>query len=157
MKGIADVAAVICAAAIASSLISILIPQGSTKKVLSAVIGVFILCTLIVPIKNAVSGISLELDVLKLTESITASADEAYEDAVIKETKSRLESSVASYLLSEGFKVKTAEIKLGKDDISGINIKSLRIYIDKSEIMNSVRIIDLIKRKYEVYPVIKVS
>ncbi len=157
MKGIADVAAVICAVAIASSLISILIPQGSTKKVLSAVIGAFILCSLIAPVKNAFFGIRLELDVPKLTENISSSADEAYEDAVIKETKSRLESSVVGYLLSEGYKVKTAEIKLKKDEASRINISSLCIYIDKSEIRNSLRIIGLIERRYEVSPAVKVS
>ena len=91
MNSVAVVAAIICVSALACSFVSIAVPQGSTKKVMNIVLGVFILCTMIVPIKNAVENFNLEISVADSAEDLTASADEAYNNAVISETKSILE------------------------------------------------------------------
>lgn len=157
MSGILTVAGIICALAIASSLISLILPQGSSKRVINAVIGVFILCSLIIPVKNAFLNNELHFDIPKLNEGITASADEAYNKAVIAETESRLESTLVSYLLNKGYKVKTAEIKLNSKYKTGIYIEAIRIYIYKSEYRKSLEIIKLIERKFETTPKLVVT
>lgn len=157
MSAVASVTAVICAVAIACSLVTVIVPQGSTKRVMNAVIGVFILCCMIVPIKNAVSGFTIDFDIPKLNDEFSASADEAYEKALLTETKSKLESSLVSYLLSKGYKVKTAEITLNSSDKSGIYIEHICIYIDKSEVKNSSDIISLTETKFETTPELLVT
>ena len=99
MNSIASTAAVICAVTIGVSLISLIIPNGSTKRVINTVIGVFILCCMIAPVKSAVENFSFNFEVPGLSDTLSASADEAYNKTVIKETESKLENMVVLSLI----------------------------------------------------------
>ncbi|MCH5304321.1 MAG: stage III sporulation protein AF [Ruminococcus sp.] len=157
MSSIISVSAVVCTVAVACSIVTLIVPQGSTKRVINAVVGVFIICCMILPVKNAVSGFTLDFHIPNLEGSFTASSDEAYEKAVLSETKSSLESSLVSYLLSKNYKVKSAEITLNSKVKSGIYIESICIYIDKSELKNSPEIISLTEKKFETTPELLVT
>ncbi len=157
MNSIASVAAVICSVAIASSLIALIVPQGSTKRVLNTVVGVFVICCLIVPVKNVVTGFNLNIDIPKLSGSLTASGDEAYKKALTVETEAKLRTSIVSYLYSKGLKVKSADIKLNTNKKTGIYIERIIIYIDRKDLINSDEIISLIENKFEKTPKITVT
>lgn len=157
MNSIASVAAVICAVSIASSLIGLIVPQGSSKRVINTVIGVFVICCLIIPVKNAVSGLNFDIKLPELKGSLTASGDEAYSKALIKETESKLESALVSYLLSKNIKIKKADIQLNTSDKKGIYIERISIYINKSDISRSAEIISLTENKFEKTPELTVT
>ena len=61
MNEILAVTSAICASALICTLVSNFVTDGSTKKIISLVLGAFIICSMIVPIKNAVSGFSEEI------------------------------------------------------------------------------------------------
>lgn len=157
MKAVSEVATVICAVAIASSLVTVIAPSGAAKRILNAVVGVFILCCLIVPIKNAVSGIDFNINIPKLSKAVTASADEAYDKAVLAETKSRLESEITAYLLNKGYKINRAKIKINSKYKTGIFIEAVSIYIYKDNLNSRGEITALIKDKFDTIPVFKVT
>ena len=157
MSGIASVAAMICSVAIASSLIALMVPQGSTKRVLYTVIGVFVICSLIVPVKNVVTGFDLNIDIPKLSDSLTASGDEAYKKALTAETESKLKTSLVSYLYSKGYKIKNAVIKVNTNKKTGIYIEHINIYINRKDLINSGEIISLTENKFERTPKITVT
>ena len=152
MSAAASTAGIVCVIAIASSLISLIVPQGSNKRAVNAVVGVFILCSLIIPFKNAFFNSDFNFDLPEYSDNLSASADEAYEKALLTETKSKLESSLVSYLLNKGYKIKTAEITLNSKFKAGIYIESICIYIYKSEVKRSLEIIKLTEEKYETTP-----
>ena len=157
MNSIAYIAAVICAVSIASSVIYVILPKSNTKRVMNTIIGVFLLCSLIVPIKNAVLNFDLKIDLPKLEKGVTASADEAYGKALYKKAESILESSVESYLLSKGYKIKGANVKLNKDNPEGLYIERISIYINKSDIPEADNIISLTENKFEKTPELMVT
>ena len=157
MNSIASTAAVICAVTIGVSLISLIIPNGSTKRVINTVIGVFILCCMIAPVKSAVENFSFNFEVPGLSDTLSASADEAYNKTVIKETESKLENMVVSYLKSKNINIKSASVKLSADDKKGIYIESIRIYINRRNITDCGVINSLIENKFEKTPEIKVT
>lgn len=152
MNSVAVVAAIICVSALVCSFVSIAVPQGSTKKVMNIVLGVFILCTMIIPIKNVVENFSLEISVADSAEDLTASADEAYNNAVISETKSILESNLKSVLCQKNINIEDAEINLSVDENGGIYIDSICIYILKKDENLTSEIIAITKGKYEIVP-----
>lgn len=152
MSSVAAVAAIICVSALACSFVSIAVPQGPTKKVMNIVLGIFILCTMIVPIKNAVENFSFEISVADSAEDLTASADEAYNNAVISETKSILESNLKSVLSQKNINTEEIEINMSVDEKGGIYVNSIRIYILKKDEALINEIIAITKEKYETIP-----
>ena len=157
MNSIASTAAVICAVTIGVSLISLIIPSGSTKRVINTVIGVFILCCIIAPVKSAVEDFRFNFEVPRLSGSLSASADEAYKKALVSETENKLENTAVSYLKSKNINIKSASVKLSADDKKGIYIESIRIYINRRNITDCGVINSLIENKFEKTPEIKVT
>ncbi len=123
----------VCACAVVVSLLGIISPNGMTEKTLNLVIGVFIVCVMIVPVKSFFTDFKIDIKAPEISDTISADAQKAYNNAVITETKSRLESSLLSLLSGESFRVKTVEISLGENSGGGIYITGINIYIDKSE------------------------
>ena len=152
MNTIATVIMVICVVAISCSLINIVVPKGNTGKILSTVLGVFILCSMIMPIKNAIQNFSVNINIPPQSESLTASADEAYNTAVITETENILENQAILYLSQSGVNVSDISISLASDEKGGIYIDGIIIYIQKEEESKTQLIIEKIKEKFEVIP-----
>lgn len=152
MNTIATVIMVICVVSIAGSLISIVVPKDNTGKVLAAVLGVFIICSMIVPIKTAVKNFSVSINVPTESEDLTASADEAFNRAVVIETQNKLESQVMLFLSQEGINVLEASISLESDEKGGIYIDNIIIYIQKEDETKTQIICEKIKEKFEITP-----
>lgn len=152
MKEIGTIVAVICVCSVASSLVDLVAPKGSTQKLLHTVLGVFILCGMIVPIKNLVLNFDTNVNIPIETESITEYADDAYNQAVVLETKINLQTSLSSYLQSKNIKVDDVNIELEFYDDGGIYIENISIYISKEYSEKTQLITSCIKEKFEVEP-----
>lgn len=152
MKDIGTVAAVICVCSVAVSLICSIAPQGNMRKVINLVIGVFMLCCMILPIKNAIKGFDINIDTAPISDDLQDTAINAYNDAVLSETKSRLESSACAYLAQHGITADEITVTLEANENAGIYISSLSIYIFIQDIEKSDEIIKLIKEKFEITP-----
>lgn len=152
MNTIAAVIMVICVVSIAGSLVSIVVPKDNTGRVLAAVLGVFIICSMIVPIKTAVQNFSVNINVPTESEDLTASADEAFNKAVVIETQNKLESQAMLFLSQEGINALEASISLESDKKGGIYIDNIIIYIQKEDETKTQIICEKIKEKFEITP-----
>ena len=103
MDGLYSAAATVCASSIIAALLSRFITDGSTKKLISLVIGAFVLCCLIVPVGKAASDISSDLASAEAT-SPTVDSD-SYNRAVFAQTKANLEQTLADILAQNGIKI----------------------------------------------------
>ena len=133
MNSIAALIGMLCACAVAVSVLKIISPNGMTEKTLNLVIGVFIICVMIVPIKNFFTDFNLNITSPEIPESISADAKKAYNSAIIAETKSRLEKTLISSLSTDGFSVNSVDVNLGENNDGGIYITGINIYINKTE------------------------
>ncbi len=150
MKDIGIVAAVICVCVIACSIVNTLALQGGTKRILNTVLGVFVICAMIAPVKNAVAGFNYEYKGLPDTSSAGASADEVFDRQVITQTEKNLTKTLESLLDSESLSYKACEVKVKTDENGGIYISSVSIYITQKA--NAQRIIEKVREKFEVIP-----
>lgn len=133
MNSIAALIATVCVCSVVVSALGVISPKGVTSKTLSLVIGVFIICVMLVPIKDFVSGFKADIKIPEISESLNRDAQRSYKEAVIAETKTRLEKSILSKLITDGYDVVSVEVNLSENKSEGIYIKGIYIYITKSE------------------------
>ena len=152
MNEILAVTSAICASALICTLVSNFVTDGSTKKIVSLVLGAFIICSMIVPIKNAVNGFSEEIAETDISDSAISTDDEAYSREILKQTRSNLESALKDLLLQNGVEINSCEIILAQTDDNSIIISSVRIYISKEYTQYSDLISEITFQNFSVQP-----
>ena len=152
MNEILAVTSAICASALICTLVSNFVTDGSTKKIISLVLGAFIICSMIVPIKNAVNGISEEIAETDISDSAVSTDDEAYSREILKQTRKNLESALNDLILQNGVEIKSCEIILAVTDDNSIIISSVSIYISKEYTQYSDLISEVTFQNFSVQP-----
>lgn len=152
MKELLTVAVVICSSTLICTILSNFITDGSTKKIISLVLGAFIICSLIIPVKNAVNGFNVNVSEYKEQNSQSATADQAYSKEVIKQTKANLEQTLSDFLLQNGVQTKKCEIILSVTEENSIIISSVSIYINKEDIQYTDLISEITMQNFTVMP-----
>ena len=140
MSGLFTVVVVMCASALICSLVQTFVTDGSTKKIISLVLGAFIICCMVVPVKNAVSSFNTDIEEKQNSVKEISTDDEAYSNAVIKQTEINLETALKNLLLQNNITMVESggqsqrdliNIILSRVENNGIIIASISIYIDK--------------------------
>ena len=152
MNELLAVTSAICASALICTLVSNFVTDGSTKKIISIVLGAFIICSMIVPIKNAVNGFSEEIAETDIADSAVSTDDEAYSREILKQTRKNLESALKDLLLQNGVEINSSEIILAVTDDNSIIISSVSIYISKEYTQYSDLISEVTFQNFSVQP-----
>ncbi len=152
MKSLSAVAAVICASSLICTLVSTFVSENSTKKIINLVLGAFIVCSLIIPVKNAFGDFNLNLSRYESSNGVSASYDEAYEKQVVNQTKANLEKTLEQILEQSSIKIKSCEIFLSVKDDNSIIISSISIYISKEYTPYSDSISSITQHNFGVKP-----
>ena len=143
---------VICASALICTLVSSFVNDSSIKKVLNLVLGAFIICSMIVPVKNAVSAFDINIDEYKSKEDVISTSDEAYSNQIVTKTKENLEKTLDNLLEQNGIKINSCEIILSLKDDNSIIISSISIYISKEYTQLSDRICGITMQNFSITP-----
>lgn len=152
MNELLAVTSAISASALICTLVSNFVTDGSTKKIISLVLGAFIICSMIVPIKNAVNGFSEEIAETDISDLAVSTDDEAYSREILKQTRSNLESALKDLLLQNGVEINSCEIILAVTDDNSIIISSVSIYIRKEYTQYSDLISEITFQNFSVQP-----
>ena len=103
--------------------------------VLLCIMSIYILSTaaviMLVPVKNAVSSFNTDIEEKQNSVKEISTNDEAYSNAVIKQTEINLETALKNLLLQNNITIKSCDIILSRVENNGIIIASISIYIDK--------------------------
>ena len=86
---------------------------------------------MIVPIKNAVQGLSSITGDLPENREYSSTVDEAYQAQVLSVTRSNLEATLSDILKQNGVIIDRAEVVLALTDENRVIISNIRIYINK--------------------------
>lgn len=152
MNEILAVTSAICASALICTLVSNFVTDGSTKKIISLVLGAFIICSMIVPIKNAVNGFSDEIAETDISDLAVSTDDEVYSREILKQTRKNLESALKDLLLQNGVEINSCEIILALTDDDSIIISTVSIYISKEYTQYSDLISEVTFQNFSVQP-----
>ncbi len=152
MNEILAVTSAICASALICTLVSNFVTDGGTKKIISLVLGAFIICSMIVPIKNAVNDFNKEIAETKISDSPVSTDDEAYGREILKQTRKNLESALRDLLRQNGVEINSCEIILAVTDDNSIIISSVSIYIYKEYTQYTDLISEITFQNFSVQP-----
>ena len=152
MNALWSVCGAICVVAIAGSIISTLMPDGNLKKIMTLVLGAFMVCSIIVPVKSAVTGFSVSTEKIPIESQITASEDEIYTNALISQTEKSLEQTLSGFLKSENIKFNRIRFYLKQDVNLGIIVDRVCIYIDKKDNTHVFRMKEITEEHFQTTP-----
>ena len=152
MSGLNTVVLSACAAALIGSLASSFITEGGTKKIFTLVMGAFMVCAMIVPTVNAVKNIHPSLEAYPSYSDLTATADEAYQEKLIAQTRLNLEQTLTALLNQNGIEPQSVSVILSEAEERSIMIASVSIYIDESDFGLSDFISDLTVQHFGITP-----
>ncbi len=130
MENIAYAAKVICIASLCAALLNIFSPGGAMKKSFKYALGVFVLCSIIIPVKD------VDLDLSSVLENVSyKELSEDYSiatDGIVKdEFGSRIVSMIQERLKSRGISDSNIQTVTDIDSDNCIYIKKTEIYVDK--------------------------
>lgn len=152
IKELSVVVAVICSSTIICTILSNFITDGSTKKIISLVLGAFILCSLILPVKNAVNCFDISTSKYEEENALAATDDEAYSKEIVKQTKENLEQTLSDFLLQNGVTVNKCKFILSLTEENSIIISSVSIYINKEYVQYTDLISEITMQNFTVVP-----
>lgn len=152
MKEVFTVVSVICAASLLCTLVSTFITDSGTKKIVNLVLGAFMICCLIMPVKSALTGFNADVSQSKAQQGASATSDEAYSRAVIGKTKENLEKTLNDMLLQRNIKINKCEIILAQSKDKSIIISSVSIYINKEYLQQSDTISSVTVDNFGIQP-----
>ncbi len=152
MNSLYTLTAVICSSAIICTILSNFVTESGTKKILNLILGAFMVCSLIVPVKNAVSEINTTLDGYDTLQEITSTADEAYSNEVISLTEDNLEQALSDMLKQNGIEINDSKIILALSNENRIIISYIGIYISKEYTLYTELISEIVYDNFTVVP-----
>lgn len=130
MSGLSSLGTVICVICVAAAILSSLIPQKRTRRVLTFVIGLFLLSSLFGCIMTSVKDAQQLKPALHAGE-IPSYSEKDMERAVIQRTADNLTHTLDELLRNEGIEARNIELTLKISDDGGIYASRVVIYIDE--------------------------
>lgn len=152
MSGLGAVAVSVCCASLICALVSNFVSDSSVKRVLNLVLGAFMVCSLIFPVKSAVQGIREEISESSQTAVQSATVDEAqYNRQIVAETRKNLENTLTALLNQNGIYPESVEVILSVKHDKSIIISRIGIYIDQS-CTQTDKILELTAQNFGITP-----
>lgn len=137
MDSLKTSAVIVCLCCVVCSIVSLIIPTGRMKKTVSLVLGMFLLCSTIIPIKGLFDTFSkrdiTSKDIIQSNENTIITENDFnesdYNKAVLKKTADNLVTIADNLLKNEGIKAENIKISLNVTDDNSIYIADIIIYI----------------------------
>lgn len=110
---------------------STVVPLHNMKKIADLVLGLFLVCSAVLPVIGLLSYADYYTD-LKMEETISVEDyEDSYNELILNSTAENLVKATDNLLLSEDIKAENIKIGIKKNDDNSIYISTLIIYITK--------------------------
>lgn len=130
MSAVASLTTLICCAGLGSGMLSLMIPQKRTKRILSFVLGLFLLVTVINGINAAVGELHLD-GILSYNEDVLTESDRDYTGEVVQQTADTLVGLLDETLRDEGIAADDIRVSLKISSSGRISADRIDIYISE--------------------------
>ena len=127
------------------------------KKTLNLILGMFLLCSMVVPLIGLFSTTSYEFDFDEYSMDVKQDSNSDYESLVLTQTADNLVIAANDLLLSSDIEADNIRVDLKKTDDNSIYISSIYIYINKDYEDKAEEIKRIIGSNMSKEPVIIIS
>lgn len=156
MKALGQIGYMICAVCIAASVLSSLIPQKRTRKLLSFVIGLFLLSSVSGAVIAASDSGELAIPDFQADGPPPYSVEDM-NDAVAQKTADNLVQAINELLLNEGIRADDIKLNLKITDERRIYVSRVVIYINEADAVSAAKIRSIVNGNLSKEPEIYVS
>jgi len=139
----------VCAAAIAAGVFKMLIPEGSNRRLLQMLTGVFMLSVIVTPLLGGVKP-DLPPTVLQEKDEGLSSLEETIRDRLLDTAEAAVKHKISAILLDQGIKNAKIIIKMDTGADKRISIKQIHIYIDQEDAAKTQSVNDGIKQEFNM-------
>lgn len=156
MNGLKAVSMTLCFTCVVVSMVTVLIPQKRTRKIMSFVIGLFFISTFIMTVSAQMSEISIQTpDVSEIPIPTYSEIDS--QDTVAQMTADNLTQALNDLLVNEGITPKDIQLTLKISDEGRISVVRAVIYISETDIDKTAKIKSIVYRNISKEPEIHVT
>ena len=156
MSGLQTVCVTLCYTCIAVSIISLLVPQKRTRRVMGFVIGLFFISAMTSAVAEQVGQIQLsEIEQEEIT--IPEYSEEDFDNEIAQMTADNLTSALNELLLNEGIQTQDIQLTLKISDKGRISVVRAVIYINEADRSRTSDIRSIIYRNIAKEPEIYVD
>lgn len=155
MNGINGIGLSVCCVCVAVGILSVLVPQKRTRRIMSFVIGVFFICAVVTAFSVQVKEI--ELPALTEHVELPTYSEKDYNDAVAQMTADNLRDALNDLLMNEGIAVNDLQLTLKISDKGRISVERAVIYISETDQARKQDIENIIYRNISKEPEIYVT
>lgn len=156
MNALKSASVIACVCCIACSIISLIAPLGRMKKTVNLILGLFMICSMIVPVVGLFSTEKPKVNIDDYAYE-SGNYEYDYEELVLNETADNLVRAANDLLLAENITVDNIEIGIKKSDNNSIYISRIIIYINKEFETKVDKIKNVISINMSKEPVVIVS
>lgn len=121
---------ILCVAAIAITLIELLMPSGKMEKTVRFALGAFMICMVASPLLSLFNDIDFNFE---SSEDVALNIDESISSDTYELAKDNIESLVTTLLSQNGISPKKVEVSMDINEDTGIDISKIIIYLDKGQ------------------------
>lgn len=130
MNALKSASMIACVCCVACSVVSLITPMGRMRKTVNLILGLFIICSMLIPVVGLVTTKETEFSI---EESVfeNMNSEEEYEKLVLNETADNLVKAANDLLLSENIEAENISIGIKRTESDSIYISRINIYINK--------------------------
>lgn len=156
MTGLKSICLTLCYTCVAVCIVTMMIPQKRTRRIMSFVVGLFFISTLVTSI--CAQTLNMDLTAPKIEEiPIPTYSDQDYQNIVAQQTADNLTSALNEILANEGICVQDIRLTLKISDEGRISVVRAVIYISDEYRDQTARIKSIIYRNVSKEPEIYVT
>lgn len=134
----------LCISLVLCALVRMFAPSGATSKILSVVIGMFMLCSMISPVCSLVKNFNMDEGEV-FDERIAKNLAASYDNEVLTRTTNYINEYANSILESISVKPDNIKTVVAVSESKGIYIKEISIYINKTDVQKSDEIVRMLE------------
>lgn len=155
MSAVHSVCLTLCFTCVAVGIITVLIPQKRTRRIMSFVAGLFFISTLVTALSDL--AIRPELNIMKTEDIVLPTySDEEYQSTAAQMTTDNLTKALDEILQNEGIKANDIKLTLKISDEGRISVVRAVIYISEDIRDKTAKIESIIYRNISKEPEIYV-
>lgn len=155
MEAIRTIGISLCITVVATTLFSMLLPDGKMDKVVKFAISLFFLTGIISPFFSSELNFRIEVADIIPEQNRTQLVD-TMDEQMISLAKVNLENSLERMLTLDGYSVRKIQVEINKSQTNNISISKLMVYIEEETAKSSLQIEKTIQKEVGITPSIVV-
>ena len=156
MNVLSQLALTLCYLSVAVTVMSLFVPQKRTRKIFCFVIGLFVIASIVLGVRNLTISEDIDLSDLN-TAQMPEYSESDYNDMILRRTADNLVKATDEILRSEGIEAEDIRLSLKISDEGRIYVDRAVIYISEDDLLRRQEIKSIISRNLSKEPLVYVQ